>query len=158
MHWAFWHLLPLGVLFLQTDRFFFQEVLLNALDFKLAYSLSLKCGLIFLSRFSSPSLNQVKDSESLHFHLNAVSFEHLILWITKPRSYGFHFFKFFFNRILSHSSFYYHLLQLHSLQMYYPLFSLILQALYLICPLQLLELLSFTPPNGSQSKYFCSQS
>lgn len=58
--------------FLQSDRFFFQEVLLNVLGFKLAYSLSLKCGLIFLSSFSSPSLNQVKDSESPHFHLNTL--------------------------------------------------------------------------------------
>lgn len=72
MHWGFWHLLPLRVFFLQSDRFFFQEVLLNVLGFKLAYSLSLKCGLIFLSSFSSPSLNQVKDSESPHFHLNTL--------------------------------------------------------------------------------------
>lgn len=31
--------------------------------------------------------------------------------------------------------------------MYCPLFSLVLQPLYLICPLQQFELLRFTPPN-----------
>lgn len=61
-----------GLFFLQSDRFFFQEVLLNVLGFKLAYSLLLKCGLIFLSSFSSLRLNQVKDSESPHFHLNTL--------------------------------------------------------------------------------------
>jgi len=72
MHWGFWRLLPLGGFCLQSDRFFFQEVLLNVLVFKLAYSFSLKCGLIFLSSFSCSCLNQVKDSKSPHFHLNTL--------------------------------------------------------------------------------------
>lgn len=100
MCWGFCHLLPLvqvfccflGCFFLQSDRFSFRKFYLMFLVSN--WHIPFHWNVVLF--FSLALEEQVKSSQRLWVtsfpFKHSVSFEHLIVWITKPRSMGFIFY------------------------------------------------------------------